>query len=100
MIVAEHKSDSGRVVSLCDDSIIGKKYSEKGLVLDLSSDFYKGKKMKKEDAEKECKKAYIVNCAGKKSVELVKKLGFVTEKNIIKIKDIPFCQCLIIQNEI
>jgi len=100
MIVAEHRSDSGLVVSLCDDNIIGKKYSENGLVLDLSSDFYKGKKMKEEDAEKECKKAYIVNCAGKKSVELVKKLGFVTEKNIIKIKDIPFCQCLMIQNEI
>jgi len=100
MIVAEHKSKSGVIVSLCDADIIGKKYSENGLVLDLSSDFYKGKKMNKSDAEEKCRKSYIMNCVGEKSVGLVKKMGFVSEKNIIKIKGIPFCQCLIMQNEV
>jgi len=100
MIVAEHNSNSGLIISICDETIIGKKYSENGLVLDLASEFYKGKKLSEEEVEKICKKAYIINCVGEKSVNLVKKLGFLNEKNIIKIKNIPFAQCLLIKDEV
>jgi hypothetical protein len=69
-------------------------------LLDLTSDFYKGKKMSQADAEKECKKAYIINAVGEKSVELVKKMGIIGQENIMKIKKIPFVQCLLLNNEI
>ena len=88
------------IVSACDADIIGKKYAERGLLLDLTADFYKGVKMINSEAEKKCKNAYIINAVGKKSVALVRKLGIINEKNIIKIKNIPFVQCLLLQNEV
>jgi hypothetical protein len=100
MIAKEHRSKSGIILSLCDDNIIGKKYSENGLVLDLSADFYKGEKVDDSNAEKMCKRAYIINAAGKNAMMLIKKLGLINEKNILVIKNIPFAQCLMIQNEI
>ena len=100
MIVKEHRSKSGTIVALCDEDLAGKKYSENGLLLDLSSDFYAGEKINEKDAEKKCKRAYIVNAVGEKSVGLIKRLGFVGDENIKKIKNIPFAQCLLLQNEL
>jgi len=100
MIVKEHKSKSGLIVALCDEKIMGEKFLENGLVLDLSSDFYKGKKSSEKEAEERCKRAYIINAVGKESVQIIRKLGLIGEKNIIKIKGIPFAQCLIVENEI
>jgi hypothetical protein len=43
MILKEHKSHDGKcVIALCDDDILGKKFEENGLQLDLTSSFYKG----------------------------------------------------------
>jgi len=100
MIVKSHNAKSGMIVSVCDDEIIGKKYSEKGLVLDLGADFYKGEKMNSEKAMEKCKRAYIINAVGEESVALVMKLGIIKNENIIKIKGIPFVQCLLLQNEV
>lgn len=100
MILKEHKSTNGIIVSLCDESILGKKFSEGELILDLSADFYKGEKVSEDEAEKKCKRAYILNAVGEKSVELIKKLGFADEKNIIKIDNIPFVQCIVMHNEV
>lgn len=100
MIARKHSSGSGTILSLCDDDLIGKKYSEGGLVLDLSSDFYRGDIIDDRRAAEECKRAYIVNAVGERAVSLLKELGLVSEKNIVMIGGIPFSQCLIIENEI
>ncbi len=100
MIAKEHKSKSGIVLSICDENIIGEKFSEGGLVLDLTSDFYKGDKISEKDTKERCLKAYIINAVGKESVNLIKEMGFVKDKNIINIKNIPFAQCLVIENEL
>ena len=100
MIIKEHKSSSGIIVALCDENIIGKKYSENGLLLDLSSDFYKGKKTSIEEVEKKCKRAYIINAVGEKCIEFLKKKGLANEKNVVRIKNIPFVQCLLLENEV
>jgi len=99
MIAKEHKSNAGKILSLCDEEIIGKKYKEGDIVLDLSAEFYKGEKVSEEDAIKKLSAAYIVNAAGNNSVNILKEKGIVTDKNIIIIQGIPFCQCLIIENE-
>lgn len=100
MIVKAHNSKSGLIISVCDEEIIGKKYLENGLVLDLSSDFYKGETMNSEKTIEKCKRAYIINAVGEESVELFTKLGIVHKDNILKIKGVPFVQCLILQNEV
>jgi len=100
MIVKKHRTAGGILVAICDENIFGKKFSEDGKMLDLSADFYKGEKMDGETALRVCKSAYIINSVGEKSVALLTKNKFVSEKNIIKIKGIPFAQCIVLENEI
>ncbi|MCK4808787.1 MAG: DUF424 family protein [Candidatus Aenigmarchaeota archaeon] len=38
-----HKADSSQVVSVCDSDIIGKRFEEKDIVLDIPESFYGGK---------------------------------------------------------
>jgi hypothetical protein len=48
MIAKIHKTFDGRnVLAVCDSDLLGKKFEEKDLQIDLNSDFYKGKKKKK-----------------------------------------------------
>ena len=43
MIVKIHKMPDGRsVIAVCDSNLLGKKFEEKNLQLDLTADFYKG----------------------------------------------------------
>jgi len=100
MIVKEHKSKSGIILSVCDDVLIGKKLREGELVLDLSADFYSGKSLSKDEAEKKCRKAYIINAVGESSVDLLKSLGLVDKNKILIIEGVPFAQCLILENEV
>ncbi|MEM4337090.1 MAG: DUF424 family protein [Candidatus Woesearchaeota archaeon] len=99
MIIKEHKTRSGNIIAICDSSIIGKKFVEGDAVLDLSSDFYRGKKSSKEEILSKCKKAYIINAVGEETINLLLSQKIISEKNIIKVQGIPFAQCILIENE-
>ncbi len=100
MIVKKHKTINGQVIlAVCDNDLIGKKFVEGDLQLDLSSDFYKGEGADEEKIKELLKEAYIVNLAGKKCVEFGLKLGIIEESHIIKIKGIPHAQCVIVRGE-
>lgn len=98
MIVKTHKVNdgSGRViVAVCDDNLVGKRFEEKGLCLDLNSEFYKGEKKTEEEAAKAISSAYIVNFVGKKAVALGAKLGLISDGKIIMVKHIPHAQAIL-----
>ena len=96
MIVKVHKTQDGRkVVAICDSELIGKKIEEGNLQLDLSSSFYKGEERSEEEIMGLIKGAYIVNAAGKESVNLAIRLGIANEGNIIKVKNVPHAQSIL-----
>jgi len=96
MIVKVHKTQDGRkIVAICDNDLIGKKFEEKNLQLDLSADFYKGEEKSEEEIIELIKGSYMVNIVGKKSINLAVKLGIMDKKNIIKIKKIPHAQVIL-----
>jgi hypothetical protein len=95
MIVKIHKTPDGRIIlAVCDSEILGKKFEEKGLQLDLSSDFFKGNEMKEEEIISLFKKAYIVNLNGEKAVKLGVREGVVSE--VIRIKGIPHAEGVVV----
>jgi len=96
MIVNLHKSDGKIILAVCDKELIGKKFVEKNMQLDLTSNFYKGKEMSDEELGVLINKAYIVNLVGKKSVDFGIKKGIVAEKHIITVKNIPHAQAVIV----
>jgi hypothetical protein len=96
MIVKLHKSIEGRtILAVCDSDLVGKCFNEKGLRLDLSSNFYKGEEMSDERILNFFKVVHIVNLAGEKAVALGIKAGIIDKKHVIKIKGIPHAQALI-----
>ncbi|MBN1376749.1 DUF424 family protein [Candidatus Woesearchaeota archaeon] len=85
------------VLAIADKNILGKKYSEKGLQLDLSSGFYKGKEKPEKEIEKMIDEADMLNVVGKESIEFCIKKRLVDKKNIIKIKGIPHTQIILLK---
>ena len=93
MIVKKHRAPGGRLVlAVCDDDILGKRFSEGELQLDLSSNFYDGAKMTEEETEKLFRSASIINFVGKKAVRLGLKSKLISESRIITISGIPHAQ--------
>lgn len=96
MIVKVHKTQDGRkIVAICDNDLIGKKFGEGNLQLDLSSSFYRGEEMSEEGIIRLIESSYIVNIVGEKSIKLAIKWGIVDKGNIIKIKNIPQVQAIL-----
>ena len=92
MYVKIHETENKDIVAVCDEDLIGKKFEEKGLVLDVSEEFYKGEKMDEKRTLEIMKKVDILNIVGEKSIDLASKNDIVSKMNIIKIKGIPHAQ--------
>lgn len=96
MIVKEHKSIEGRkIVAICDEDLIGKKFEDRRLQLDLNSNFYKGEKKTKEEVLKIFERADILNLVGKKTIEIALEAKVISKDKIIKIKNIPHAQAVL-----
>ena len=87
------------VVAVCDSELLGKRFEEDQLQLDVKENFYKGKEtspkqtirimqdMFKEDA--------TFNIVGEESTQTAIEAGIIAEENIGRIQGIPFAFILI-----
>src|SRR3989344_9262051 len=90
MIYVKHNLyQNSKVLAVCDEDLIGKKYFEKGLKLEINETFYKGDLVTEEEAAELMKRARNINIVGKKAVKLAIKFDIIKKENIIKIKNIP-----------
>ena len=97
MIVKKHKTHDGRLIlAVCDSDLIGKKFNEGDMQLDLCSDFYQGEERSDEDIAKLFRCAYVVNLVGEKAVNLGLKEKIIDKAHVIQIKKIPHAQCVIV----
>ena len=100
MIVKKHVDRYGRVVlAVCDSSIKGKCFREKGLQLDLSSEFYNGEEKDEKHIAQMFKEAYIINLVGEEAIKLGIKEGIISENNIIRICKVPHAQVIVAGQE-
>lgn len=96
MIVKIHKgADGKKVIAVCDSDLVGKKFEEGDLQLDISNSFYGGEEKNEEDMTKELKQPCSVNIVGEKSIKFFVDKGLIDEESIIKIKKIPHAQCVL-----
>jgi len=84
------------ILAVCDTDILGKKFEENDLQLDLTSNFYKGEEKTEKEIVALFNQAHIVNVVGKKSVDLAIKSKMVIKDNIKKIKNIPYAQSILL----
>lgn len=82
------------VVAVCDKELLGKKFEEGKLQLDVKESFFKGKEVSKEEASEIMIDMRLedstFNIIGKKSIQTALESGIITKEGIRKIDNIPF----------
>jgi hypothetical protein len=98
MLVKIHEAYR-KVVAVCDSEILGKKFVQGNMQLDLNPDFYGGKKFNEEQIASMLQELReddaTFNIVGKKSVNAALKAGIIDKEGISKIQGIPFTLSLI-----
>lgn len=84
--------DKKLVLSVSDSELVGKKFEEGNLQLDLSGDFFRGSKIPESDIAKLSESAAMITVIGKKSTEFFIKKGIVKRENVKSIAGIPHIQ--------
>jgi len=97
MIVKKHIDNGRLILAVCDEDIVGKKYEEHELVLDLSAKFYAGEKMSKTELANLIKKAYIINAVGQNSIMFLINKNIITKEECKKINAIPYANVIFLE---
>ena len=98
MIAKIHKNQQGQtILALCDKELLGKKFTEKDLQLDLTGDFYNGEEKTEQEILNLIKDIYIINAVGKNCIDFLLKNKLIEKQHIITINSIPHAQCMIVR---
>jgi hypothetical protein len=92
MIVKTHDTKNGVIVAVVDKDILGQKFEENKLQLDLSSGYYKGELKTPDEVGDLIRNAYGVNLVGEQSIKLAIEEGIIDETMVKKIAGIPYYQ--------
>jgi len=93
-IVAKKQSQFGLLVVVTDSDIIGKKFEEERLQLDLTKKFYQGEAKNKEEVKAIMKTARHMHLTGKGAVAIAVEMDLVDPKKIIFIDKIPHAEVM------
>jgi len=82
------------VIGACDEELLGNKFVDGKLQIDVSKRFYDGERINAQALEKYLIDATIANLVGKETVNCAIHLGLVNPECILKIKGIPHAQMI------
>lgn len=86
------KQGNDILIGACDEELIGKKFKDGKLQIDVSQDFYGGRIISIQTLIQYLKEATIANLVGKNTVDCAIKIGLVDPECVLKIKGIPHAQ--------
>lgn len=84
------------LVAVCDAEIVGKIFKEGNLKIEVKEDFYGTEEFEEKEVESALKKATIANITGEKAVELAIRIGIVDRDKVLRIKNCPHAQMVLI----
>lgn len=89
---------SSKVLAVCDEDLVGKKFEEGELFLDVNVEFYKGEKKNKGEVLELLREDTIpnINVVGKNSVDVAIEAGRINKENVLVIGGVPHAQSLIL----
>lgn len=85
MIVNERKTPEGRLVAVCDESVLGKTFDNDGIAFEVTEEFYDGEPADEERVVASLSRARVANIVGSESVNLAVEHGFVEETNVLDL---------------
>ena len=80
------------MIGACDEKLIGKKFVDGKFQIDVSKEFYDGKRITIEVLKKYLENATIANLVGEQTIQCAIKLGLVDPGCILRVKGIPHAQ--------
>ena len=87
-----HRSSFEVLVAGCDPELVGKKFSDGKLNLNISKDFYEDVIVEDDDFLKQLNFATIANLVGENVIKKAIEAGIVDEDCVITICDVPHAQ--------
>lgn len=88
-----------KIVAVCDSDILGKKFEEGKLQLDINEKFYGGKEYEKKKAFKIFQNALnddaCFNFVGKTSIDFGIEAGLIKKENTITIQGVPHAMAVL-----
>ncbi len=88
-----HDTDEGRIIAMCDESLIDRVLEEGDTYIDIKSysEFYKGDLMSaKEFNDLEIARVDSANIVGEEAVALAMGRSLINEKNIKNVAGVPY----------
>ncbi len=87
-----YKQGAEVLVAVCDCDLVGKKFAEGRLHVEVTPDFFGEEKASSQEVEAALKNATIANFVGCCAVEHAIKLGYVDRENVLSIDGVPCAQ--------
>ena len=97
-IIKTHQGPHGKVLVVSDKEILGKKFEEGKLQLDLTKEFYLGEEADEEKIKELLPSIYILHLTGEKTINLFLKLNLVDRERILKVNGIPHAEASLVEN--
>jgi len=98
MLIKIHKSYRD-VIAICDSELLGKKFEQGNMQLDLTGEFFNGKEKSESEILGIMKDASTedasFNIIGKKATDLALKTGIISKEGVKKVQGIPFALVLL-----
>jgi uncharacterized protein len=90
--VKVYKQGDDLVIGACDEHLLGKKFRDGKLQIDVAKHFYDGERIDRKTLEKFLMDATIANLVGNETVKCAIELGLVDPTYVLKIKGVPHAQ--------
>ena len=95
LTVSQKEGAHGTLLVIIDSDILGKKFKEGRVQLDLTKDFYKGEHKTDAEVKVMMRKAHYLHLTGKAAVALGIELDLVESKKILYVQKVPHAQVVV-----
>ncbi|BEP18011.1 DUF424 domain-containing protein [Pyrofollis japonicus] len=89
-----HEAQGEKIIAICDKDLLGKRFSENNLVLDVNKYFYGGILVPLSVAMEKAEEATILNLVGINTINAAIKRKLVHPDAVIKIAGVPHAQAV------
>jgi len=92
MYLKSHQHGTQTLIAVCDCDILGKKFAEGHLKIEVCPGFFGGEKVSCSEVESALADATMANFVGCKTVEHAISLGYVDKDNVLSIDGVLYAQ--------
>ncbi len=85
------------LLAACDEELLGKKFREGRVVLDVSKEFYGSMLVELDELAAYMEQATVMNLVGEKVVRLAIEKGHVHEDSVMRVSNVPHAQVVVIR---